>query len=106
MNFNYDSAGIWLTDIPLLAIADFSPSSADVSEKLYLASSVLEKNVVLVEVLLGASVGVPAAASSSWESARCLVSAASATAWCDESTGTDALLGLVTLSVAIILHFG
>ena len=49
MNFNYDSAGIWLTDIPLLAIADFSPSSADVSEKLYLASSVLEKNVVLAE---------------------------------------------------------
>ena len=32
--------------------------------------------------------------------------AASATAWCNESTSTDALLGLVTLSVAIILHFG
>ena len=30
MDFNYDSAGIWLTDIPLLAIADSSPSSADV----------------------------------------------------------------------------
>ena len=35
-----------------------------------------------------------------------LDSAASATAWGDESTGMDALLGLVTLSVAIILHFG
>ena len=57
MYFNYDSAGIWLTDIPPLAIADFFPSSADVSEKLNSASSVfrlflaiLEKNVVLVEV--------------------------------------------------------
>jgi hypothetical protein len=83
-----------------------SPSSADVSEKLDSASSVLEKNKVLVEVLLGASVGAPAAASSSWASEKCLASAASATAWGDKSTGMDALLGLVTLSVAIILHFG
>ena len=106
MDLNYDSAGIWLTVIPLLAIAHFSPSSADVLEKFNLASSVSEKNVVLVEVLLGASVGAPAAAFSSWASARCLPSAASATAWCDESTGMDALLRLVTFSVAMILHFG
>ena len=58
-----------------------------------------------MEVSPGASVGAPAA-SSSWASARHLASAASAAAWWDESTGMDALLGLVTLSVAMILHFG
>ena len=111
MDFNCDSAGIRLTDMPPLAIADFFPSSADVSEKLNSASSVFrlflaisEKNV-LVEVPPGASVGAPAT-SSNWASARRLASAASAAAWCDESTGTDALLGLVTLSVAVILRFG
>ena len=53
----------------------------------------------------GASVGAPAA-SSNWALARRLAAAASAAAWCDESTGPNALLELVTLSVAVILHFG
>ena len=109
MDFNYGTTSIWPTDIPLLAIADFSPSSEKLNSalsafRLFLAR--LEKNVVLAEGSPSASVGAPAAASSSWASATHLASAASATAWCDESTGTDALLGLVTLSVAVILRFG
>jgi len=113
MDFNYDSASIQLTGIPLLAIADFSPSSADASEKLNLVSSMFhlflaisDNDVVLVEVSPGASVGAPAAASSSWESARHLASAAaaveakhfaeaSAATWCNQSTGLDAFLRLV-----------
>ena len=84
MDFNYDSAGIQLTDIPLPAMANFFPSSADVSENLNSVLSVFclflaisEKNVVHVEVPPGASVGDPAA-SSNWALARCLASATSA----------------------------
>ena len=93
MDLNYDSAGIWLTVIPLIAIAHFSPSSADVLEKFNLASSVSEKNVVLVEVLLGASVGAPAAASSSLASARCLASVCHCLVWWKYRHGCIAQIG-------------